>query len=206
MKGIVLSSDPDNNKSVVLTDEGIVKTINGTFETGKKVNIRPASKKGSILKKVSIVLGTCAVLLIFTLGSLYVIGRSSDSDDSSAISSSQGNSDEGESISLNGDTSSTTDDENTLNDSSESEDIADDNSGSEDSSSDSDNATTDDSNTAEVGTSNIPDAPPSANDGTTPPEIPEGGQGQGPQGGQAPTGQAPDGQQPGTMGETPATN
>lgn len=206
MKGIVLSSDPDNNKSVVLTDEGIVKTINGTFETGKKVNIRPASKKGPILKKVSIVLGTCAVLLIFTLGSLYVIGRSSDSDDSSAISSSQGNSDEGESISLNGDTSSTTDDENTLNDSSENEDIADDNSGSEDSSSDSDNVTTDDSNTAEVGTSNIPDAPPSDTDGTTPPEIPEGGQGQGPQGGQAPTVQAPDGQQPGTMGEAQTSN
>lgn len=206
MKGIVLSSDPDNNKSVVLTDEGIVKTINGTFETGKKVNIRPASKKGPILKIVSIVLGTCAVLLIFTLGSLYVIGRSSDSDDSSAISSSQGNSDEGESISLNGDTSSTTDDENTLNDSSESEDIADDNSGSEDSSSDSDNATTDDSNTAAEGTSNIPDAPPSANDGTTPPEIPEGGQSQGPQGGQTPSGQAPDGQQPGTMGEAQTRN
>ena len=203
MKGIVLSSDPDNNKSVVLTDEGIVNTINGTFETGKKVNIRPASKKRPVLKNISIVLGTCAVLMVFTLGSLYVIGRSSDSDDSSAVSSSQDNSGEGGSTILNDDTSSTAADENNLN---ESEEIADDNSGSEDSSSDSDNTSTDDSNTAAEGTSNIPDAPPSANDGTTPPEIPEGGQGQGPQGGQAPSGQAPDGQQPGTMGEAPATN
>lgn len=206
MKGIVLSSDSDNNKTVVLTDEGIVKTINGTFEIGKKINIRPTSKKGPILKKVSIVLGTCAVLMIFTLGSLYAIGRFSDSDDSSAVSSSQDNSGEVGSTILNDDTSSTAADENNLNESSESEEIADDNSGSEDSSSDSDNTSTDDSNTAAEGTSNIPDAPPSANDETTPPEIPEGSQGQGPQGGQAPSGQAPDGQQPGTMGEAPATN
>lgn len=203
MKGIVLSSDSDNNKTVVLTDEGIVKTINGTFETGKKINIRPTSKKGPILKKVSIVLGTCAVLMVFTLGSLYAIGRFSDSDDSSAVSSSQDNSGEVGSTILNDDTSSTAADENNLN---ESEEIADDNSGSEDSSSDSDNTSTDDSNTAAEGTSNIPDAPPSANDGTTPPEIPEGGQGQGPQGGQAPSGQAPDGQQPGTMGEAQTSN
>ena len=203
MKGIVLSSDSDNNKTVVLTDEGIVKTINGTFEIGKKVNIRPTSKKRPVLKNISIVLGTCAVLMVFTLGSLYVIGRSSDSDDSSAVSSSQDNSGEGGSTILNDDTSSTAADENNLN---ESEEIADDNSGSEDSSSDSDNTSTDDSNTAAEGTSNIPDAPPSANDGTTPPEIPEGGQGQGPQGGQAPSGQAPDGQQPGTMGEAQTSN
>lgn len=207
MKGIVLSSDSDNNKTVVLTDEGIVKTINGTFETGKKINIRPTSKKGPILKKVSIVLGTCAVLMVFTLGSLYAIGRFSDSDDSSAVSSSQDNSGEVGSTILNDDTSSTAAaDENNLNESSESEEIADDNSGSEDSSSDSDNTSTDDSNTAAEGTSNIPDAPPSANDGTTPPEIPEGGQGQGPQGGQVPSGQAPDGQQPGTMGEAQTSN
>lgn len=205
MKGIVLSSDSDNNKTVVLTDEGILKTINGTFEIGKKVNIRPTSKKGPILKKVSIVLGTCAVLMIFTLGSLYAIGRFSDSDDSSTVSSSQDNSGEVGSTILNDDTSSTAA-ENNLNESSESEEIADDNSGSADSSSDSDNTSTDDSNTAAEGTSNIPDALPSANDGTTPPEIPEGGQDQGPQGGQAPSGQAPDGQQPGTMGEAPATN
>ena len=203
MKGIVLSSDSDNNKTVVLTDEGIVKTINGTFEIGKKVNIRPTSKKRPVLKNISIVLGTCAVLMVFTLGSLYAIGRSSDSDDSSAVSSSQDNSGEGGSTILNDDTSSTAADENNLN---ESEEIADDNSGSEDSSSDSDNTSTDDSNTAAEGTSNIPDAPPSANDGTTPPEIPEGGQGQGPQGGQAPSGQAPDGQQPGTMGEAQTSN
>ena len=205
MKGIVLSSDSDNNKTVVLTDEGIVKTINGTFETGKKINIRPTSKKGPILKKVSIVLGTCAVLMVFTLGSLYAIGRLSDSDDSSAVSSSQDNSGEVGSTILNDDTSSTAA-ENNLNESSENEEIADDNSGSEDSSSDSDNTSTDDSNTAAEGTSNIPDAPPSDADGTTPPEIPEGGQGQGPASGQAPSGQAPDGQQPGTMGEAPATN
>ncbi|SER61376.1 hypothetical protein SAMN04487884_10849 [Butyrivibrio fibrisolvens] len=205
MKGIVLSSDSDNNKTVVLTDEGIVKTINGTFEIGKKVNIRPKSKKRHVLKNISIVLGTCAVLMVFTLGSLYAIGRLSDSDDNSAVSSSQDNSGEGGSTILNDDTSSTAA-ENNLNESSESEEIADDNSGSEDSSSDSDNISTDDSNTAAEGTSNIPDASPSANDGTTPPEIPEGGQDQGPQGGQAPSGQAPDGQQPGTMGEAPATN
>ncbi|WP_027216712.1 hypothetical protein [Butyrivibrio fibrisolvens] len=203
MKGIVLSSDSDNNKTVVLTDEGIVKTINGSFEIGKKVNIRPTSKKRPVLKNISIALGTCAVLMVFTLGSLYAIGRFSDNDDSSALSSSQDNSGESGSTILNDDTSSTAADENNLN---ESEEIADDNSGSEDSSSDSDNTSTDDSNTAAEGTSNIPDAPPSANDGTTPPEIPEGGQDQGSQGGQAPSGQAPDGQQPGTMGEAPATN
>ena len=64
MKGIVLSSE--NNKSAVLTDEGTVVKISGIYETGKRINIKSVNKSGGILKKVSIILGTAAVLMIFT--------------------------------------------------------------------------------------------------------------------------------------------
>jgi len=172
MKGIVLSSE--NNKTVVLTDEGNVVRIRGSYEVGQRINIRNANRPSGMLKNVSIVLGTIAVLMIFTIFGLYAVGKNSDSDDSAVSSSSSEASSE--------DASSDTSTEETSEDAS---------SESSDDTSTDDEADTSDSSSEETSS----DMPQPGTDGEVPADVPSDNGQQGP-GGQAPDGQMPDGQAP----------
>ena len=187
MKGIVLSSQ--DAKSIVLSDEGLVLSIKGNFEVGKRINIKSANKNGSLLKTISIILATIAVLMVISVISLYVIGKNFGDSDDSVIASSESSSNEDE--------NSEQDDENVDASSETTIDNSEESSSLEESDSATDASTTD-----------IPQAPEM--DENAPSDIPSDNGQQGPGNGQMPDGQAPDGQapngQPGDIPQAPSSD
>jgi FtsZ-interacting cell division protein ZipA len=191
MRGLVLFSK--NNKTIVLTDEGTVIKINGNYEVGKRINIKNHGNDNTLLKKISIALGTITILMLLVICGLYVIGKNNSSGEVSAADSSYVYWSESSEESNESESSSE------ANTDSESADSASEGSSSDNMQPDSENE-------------QIPDGQEQngqePND-QTPGEAPPNGQspdGQGPNG-QAPDGQAPDGQAPNGQapeGETPS--
>lgn len=183
MKGIVLFSE--NNESAILTDEGEVIKIKGSYNVGKRINFKKPDKRSGILKKVSIILGTAAAFTMITTLGLYFIGKNSGDDSKSSASSSA--------LSI--------EDEDTPQP------------GSPDGANDLFDKNNEDSSLGEAdistegNSSNIPEMPPAGNDESAPGDIPEGAPTADPGNGQQPQNTAPpDNQQQGAPEQTQSDN
>ena len=86
MKGIVLFSE--KNESAILTDEGEVIKLKGSYVVGKRISFKKTDKRSGILKRVSIILGTAAAFAMITTISLYIIGKNSGGDSQASAAAS----------------------------------------------------------------------------------------------------------------------